>query len=91
MRGGEERGMWDRMVVVAHIYLLWALKTDPTLGRAQAAGGAGQRHGVQTHLQFGVFILKSKAPGSRIAAVVLLLIIPGMAVDKGRPAAAAHP
>ena len=72
-------------------YLLWALETDPTLWRALAASGAGQRHGVKTQLQFGVFILKSEAPGSRIAAVVLLLIIPRMAVDKGRPAAAAHP
>lgn len=73
------------------VYLLWALETDPALGGPQAAGRAGQRHGVQAHLQPGLLVLKSQAPGPRVAAVVLLLVIPGMAVDERRPTAASHP
>ena len=78
-------------LVVLIMYLLWALETDPTLGRTHAARGAGQRYSVQAHLQLGVFLLKSQAPWPRIAAIVLLLVVPRMAVDKRRPAAAAHP
>lgn len=77
--------------LMLHVYLLWALETDPALGGPQAAGGAGQRHGVQAHLQLGLLVLKRQAPGPRVAAVVLLLVIPGMAVDERRPTAAAHP
>lgn len=74
-----------------HVYLLGALEADPALGGPHAAGGAGQGHGVQAHLQFWLLVLEGQAPGPRVAAVVLLLIIPGMAVDERRPTAAAHP
>lgn len=73
------------------VYLLGALETDPALGGPQAAGGAGQGHCVQAHLQFGLLVLERQAPGPRVAAVILLLVVPGMAVDERRPAAAAHP
>lgn len=69
-------------------YLLRTLKADTT---AQAACSAGERHGIQAHLQFGVLLLKAQAPRSRFRPVILLLVIPGGAVHKGRPAAAAHP
>ncbi len=85
------RGISSGSHSLLHVYLFWALETDPALGRPQAAGGAGQRHGVQAHLQLGLLVLKRQAPGPRVAAVVLLLIILGMAVDKRRPTAAAHP
>lgn len=72
-------------------YLLRALKADPALGGPHAAAAAGQGHSVQAHLQSGLLVLERQAPGPWLAAVVFLLIVPGMAVNERRPAAAAHP